>query len=70
MKNIEEFCNKKGVTSSMQEAFAAYVRSDYARRFYLSNGETTKLVVSKMNSEEIEKAWLDFTSEFKKFLTN
>ena len=70
MKNIEEFCDKKGVTPNMQEAFKAYVRSDYARKFYLSNGETTKLVVSKMNQEEIEKAWLDFTTEFKKYLTN
>lgn len=70
MKNIEDFCAKKGVTPNFQEAFIAYVRSDYARKFYLSNGETTKLVVSKMNPEEIEKAWLDFTSEFKKYITN
>lgn len=69
MKNIEDFCSKKGVTPNFQEAFIAYIRSDYAHKFHLSNGETTKLVVSKMNEEEIEKAWVDFTSEFKKFLT-
>lgn len=68
MKNIDDFCEKKGIATNMQEAFMAYVRSDYARRYFLSNGETVKLVVSKMNDEEIEEAWVDFVSEFKRYL--
>lgn len=53
----------------MQEAFIAYVRSDYALKYYLQNGETMKLVVSKMNTEEVEEAWQAFVTDFKNYLT-
>lgn len=53
----------------MQEAFIAYVRSDYAHKYYVSNGETLRLVVSKLTMEEIEEAWLSFVTDFKNYLT-
>lgn len=69
MKNISDFCEKKGITSNMQEAFIAYIRSDYAYKYFVSNGETLRLVVSKLNMEEIEEAWQSFVSDFKNYLT-
>lgn len=52
----------------MEEAFIAYLRSDYARRYSIANGETAKLIVSKMSKEEIESAWNNFVVEFKEYL--
>lgn len=68
MKNIDGFCELKGVSPNMEEAFIAYLRSDYARRYSIANGETAKLIVSKMNEEEIESAWNNFVVEFKEYL--
>ena len=68
MKNIDDFCDRKGVSHNMKEAFQAYLRSSYARKFFLNNGETVKLTVSKMNEKELEDAWKEFTDDFKKFL--
>lgn len=53
----------------MQEAFIAYIRSEYAHKYYVSNGETLRLVVSKLNMEEIEQAWQSFVMDFKNYLT-
>ena len=70
MKNIDDFCERKGISPNMEEAFVAYIRSDYARKYAVrSDGDTTKLVVGKMSSEEIEDAWIDFTREFKNYLS-
>ena len=71
MKNIDDFCEKKNISANMQEAFVAWLRSDYARKFVTrSDGETTKLIVSKMRDDEIEDAWREFTTEFRKYLMN
>lgn len=69
MKNIDEFCEKRTISMNMQEAFIAYVRSDYAQKYFLRNGETMKLVVSKMSMDEVEEAWLNFVSDFKSYLS-
>lgn len=68
MKNIDDFCDKKGVSPNMKEAFQAYLRSSYASKFFMNNGETVKLVVSKMSEEELNTAWKEFADDFKKFL--
>lgn len=53
----------------MQEAFIAYLRSDYAGKYALRyEGDTTKLIVGKMAEEELLSAWGDFVGEFKKYL--
>lgn len=70
MKNITDFCEKRGVTSHMKEAFQAYLRSQYAQEFFLANGETVKLTVSKMNEEELKVAWGKFVSEFRNYLSS
>lgn len=69
MKNIDEFCEQKGISRNMQEAFIAYLRSDYAGKYALRyEGDTTKLIVGKMAEEELLSAWGDFVGEFKKYL--
>lgn len=68
MKNIDDFCDVRGINSHMKEAFQAYLRSTYAQEFYLNNGETVKLVVAKMNEEELKAAWGKFTDDFRKYL--
>lgn len=67
-ENIEKFCDSKTVSENMKSAFYAYVRTVYARKYFLSNGETTKLIVAKMNEAEVEDAWKDFVAEFKRYL--
>ena len=69
MKNVEEFCLNKMASQHMTEAFKAYVRSVYALKLQTrSEGETTKMIVSKMDEDELNKAWLEFTADFKKFI--
>lgn len=69
MRNLDDFCDKKNISPHMKEAFQAYLRSSYAQKFYMNNGETVKLVVGKMNDQELESAWVEFVSDFKKFIS-
>jgi hypothetical protein len=69
MKNIDAFCETKGVSQHMKEAFQAYLRSTYAQKFLLSNGESTKLIVGKMNDEELKQAWQGFVTDLKKLIS-
>jgi hypothetical protein len=69
MKNIDDFCSKRAVSANMKEAFIAYVRSDYARKYSLkSDGETSKLIVGKMNEEDLQEAWKEFVLEMAKYI--
>lgn len=69
LKNIDDFCASRGIGANMEEAFIAYIRSDYARKYETrKDGDTTKLVVSKMNEEELKRAWGEFVKEVKKYL--
>ncbi len=54
----------------MKEAFQAYLRSTYAQKFLLSNGESTKLIVAKMNDEELKQAWESFVTDFKNLISS
>jgi hypothetical protein len=69
MDNISKFCEGRGIDIHLEEAFTAYIRSEYAGKFSLRNGDTTKLVVSKMTPEEVGKAWNEFVQNLKKYLT-
>ncbi len=70
MKNIDDFCDTRGVSTHMKEAFQAYLRSTYAQKFLLSNGESTKLIVAKMNDEELKQAWESFVTDFKNLISS
>lgn len=68
LDNISKFCEGRKIEGHLKEAFAAYIRSDYAAKFSLRNGETTKLVVSKLTMEEIGEVWNLFVNDLKMFL--
>ena len=70
MKNIDDFCDTRGVSIHMKEAFLAYLRSTYAQKFMLSNGESTKLIVAKMNDDELKQAWTSFVTDFKNLISS
>lgn len=57
------------IDPKLEEAFTAYIRSEYAGKFSLRNGETTKLVVSKLSIEEVGDAWNEFVKDMKKYLS-
>ncbi len=64
MNKVSEFCSARGIPSGIEEAFIAYIRSDYARRFQMKkDGDTVKLIVSKMNEKQVEEAWQMFVKE-------
>lgn len=69
MKNIDAFCETRAISVNMREAFIAYVRSDYAQKYWVRNGETMRLVVSKLSMEEVEEAWQSFVNDFKNYLS-
>lgn len=68
MENISKFCEARMIDPKLEEAFTAYIRSEYASKFSLRNGETTKMVVSKLTIEEVGDAWNEFVNSFKKYL--
>lgn len=70
MKNIDEFCRKRRITHQIQEAFTAYLRSDYALKFELHiDGDTNKMIVGKMSEDELENAWAGFVTELKRTIS-
>lgn len=69
MNNIQKFCINRHITKPMQDAFFAYCRSTYSTKYGLSNGETMKFAVGKLNEAELEDAWQDFVKDMKVFLT-
>lgn len=69
MKNIDDFCAKRAVSINMKEAFVAYIRSDYARKYSMkADGETSKLVVSKMSEDDLADAWKEFVLEMARYI--
>ena len=69
MKNIDDFCSSRAVSPNMKEAFIAYVRSDYARKYSMKpDGETSKLVVSKMSEEDLREAWKEFVLDMARYI--
>lgn len=67
---VREFCEERGISESVRNAFSAYLRSTYSLKFAMeSEGETVRLIVAKMTQEQLEEAWRYFVMEFKKYLT-
>lgn len=65
MSAISEFCEKRKISPKIEEIFTMYCRSSYASRFSMRNGETVKLLVSKMSEEQVLYAWLEFVHELR-----
>ena len=68
MTAISEFCMARGVSSKIEELFTSYCRSTYAEKFSLMNGDTVKLIVSRMTEDQVLDAWTDFVSEMRSII--
>lgn len=68
MNAIHEFCEKRKITKTIESAFISYCKTDYAQKFELKDGDTVARIVSNMNPEQLEQAWLSFVSELKNLL--
>jgi hypothetical protein len=67
---LSEFCEKKDVPENIKEAFAAYLRSTYSLRYLLrSDTDTVRIMVNRLTQEQMERAWQEFVSDLRKFLT-
>ena len=67
---LSEFCDRKGIDGRLKSAFGAYIRSTYAQKFLMSEaGETVHLILNRLSQEDLEDAWLDFTRDLKKYLS-
>lgn len=69
MSELDKFCDERGATQHIKEAFTSYCRSVYSHKFNLRNGETMKFAITKLNRSEIEEAWQDFVKDLKKLLS-
>lgn len=66
---LTEFCDRRGIDGNIKQAFSAYLRSVYSKRYLLGNdGETVHLMISKMSEEQLEQMWREFVSELAKHL--
>ena len=66
---ITEFCEKKGVPTSMRDAFAAYARSVYADRYLLRHDtDTVRLMINRLTDEQMEAVWVEFINDFRHIL--
>lgn len=69
MNNLEKFCEARGVSKGMTDAFIAYCRFAFGRQYELmKDGDTVKLILSKMSEEQVEQAWKEFVNDFSKTL--
>jgi hypothetical protein len=67
---LSEFCEKKDVPENIKEAFAAYLRSTYSLRYLLrSDTDKVRIMVNRLTQEQMERAWQEFVSDLRKFLT-
>lgn len=68
---LTEFCEKRGISDSIKASFGAYLRTIYAKNFFLSGeGETIHLMINKMSEEDLEKAWQEYVKELANWLTS
>lgn len=65
MSAISDFCEKRGISPALEEAFTMYCRSLYAGKFSLGNGDTVKSIVSKMTEDQVLEAWVEFVKDLK-----
>lgn len=70
MNSITKFCINNHISKGLEDAFFAYCRSTYAKKYGLKNGPTMKFAIEKLNDNEVMDAWKDFVIEFKNFILN
>lgn len=70
MNSVTKFCITNHISKPLEDAFFAYVRSTYSKKFNLRNAETMKFAVERLNDTEVKEAWHDFVTDFKNYLTS
>jgi len=68
VNSITKFCIKHHISKPLEDAFMAYTRSTYSKKFSLRNGETMKFAVERLNDKEVAEAWQDFVRDLKNYL--
>ena len=67
---VRKFCESRGISEGMKDAFSAYLRTTYATKFAIDRDtDTVQLIVGKMTQEQLAEEWTFFVSDFKKYLT-
>lgn len=67
---LSEYCESRGISGQIKNAFGAYIRATYADKYKMAeSGETIHLILNKMSQEDLEDAWQDFVRDLAKHLT-
>lgn len=63
---IQIFCDNKGLSGKLRQAFLSYCKDFYASRYGMnSNGDTIDKIVSQITEEEINDVWMEFIRDMK-----
>jgi hypothetical protein len=66
---LTEFCDELGIPENLKNAFSAYLRTEYAKRFFLAqDGDTIHLMIGRLTHEQLQDAWQMFVKEMAKYL--
>lgn len=66
---VIDFCEEKGLSDNLKQAFLSYCKSMYASRYLMkANGDTITKFVSEMTSDQILDAWNNFISDLKNIM--
>lgn len=70
MRNpVQEFCDEKGLSDNLTQAFLSYCKSMYASRYLMkANGDTITKFVSEMSQSQVMDAWTNFISDLKNIM--
>lgn len=67
---LTQFCEGRGISKQIQQAFGAYIRTYYAEQFRMSaDGETVHLILNRMSEDDLNDAWQSFVKDLAKYLT-
>lgn len=65
MNAIRDFCEERKITKTIESAFLAYCKTEYALRFELKEGDTIAKLVANLTPEQTQDAWNRFVLDFK-----
>lgn len=67
---LHEFCEERLIPDSIRIAFGAYVSAEMGKRFMMSKeGETVKLMMSRITLEHLKEYWDRFVIDLKDYLS-
>lgn len=68
MKPIQEFCQRRGISEAICEAFLTYIKSSFATSYAVQSERTLNLMLNNITQERLEETWIRFLGEFKQIL--